>query len=357
MPKITLNQAKQFLNNLTPKNKIAIIHHDDGDGYTAAILLFNFLKNKNMKSSTFSFNRNKSKFKNYHLKKFDTILIVDIAPSLISKDLQTIKHKKVFYTDHHPDTCHLSPVTSRSKASRGDHHPKEENIPEQILELRTKSEISSAKTIYNLVGGNELLKTMAHSVDAGRLQKENRKIINKFLKKNKMTSEQFNKKVMYKIVRTIDYFHRKPHKAFKILKSIKNLNDLNKLNKYDKIIGKEIQKYVKQYKTKKQKIGKINFYYFKPKYPIKSSIINEISYDNPKHTYIFATPIPDNKKIISLSARNQTKKIDMAQLLKTGIKGLENANAGGHIPAAGAKIQSKDLSQFKQNLKNNKLFK
>ena len=325
MPKINFNQAKNFLNNITKKNKIAIIHHDDGDGYTAAILLFNFLKNKNIKSKTFSLNTNYQKKLN--LKKFDTILIADLAPLIISKTLQTIKHKKVFYTDH---------------------HPKDTKIPKQILEYRTKSGISSAKTIYDLVGGNELLKAMAYSVDAGRTKKENRKIINKFLKKNNITSQQFKKQVEYKFTRTIDYFHKKPKKVFKILKAINSLKDLNKLNKYDKIIGKEIKKAVQQYKTKKQKIGKINFFYFKPKYPIKSLIIGEVSYANPKQTYIFATPTNNNK--ISLSARNQTKKIDMAQLLKTGIKNLKNAKAGGHIPAAGATIQSKDLNQFKQNI-------
>ncbi|MFH0833295.1 MAG: DHH family phosphoesterase [archaeon] len=332
MTEMNFNQAKIFLNNITSENKVAIIHHNDGDGFTAAILLFNFLKNKNIYPATFSFAINNQKKLN--LKKFNTILVVDLAPSIISKTLQTIQHKKVFYTDH---------------------HPKDTQIPKQILEYRTKSEISSAKTIYNLVGGNELFEAMAQFVDAGWLQKENRKILNKFLKKNKMTSKKFNEQVAYKIVRTIDYFHNKPKKAFKKLKSINSLNDLNRLNKYDSKVGEEIKKLTGQYKTKKQKIGNINFYYFKPKYPIKSAIINEISYAHPKQTYIFATPTANDKKIISLSARNQTKKIDMAQLLKIGIKNLENANAGGHIPAAGATIQSKDLNQFKQNLKNSSI--
>jgi len=327
MPKITFDQAKEFLNNITPNNKVAILYHDDGDGYTAAILLFNFLKNKKIKTIAFQFERDKSKFKN--LKKFDTIIIADLAPSFISKDLQSVKHKKVFYTDH---------------------HPKNAEIPKEILEYRTESEISSAKTIYDLVEGNELWGTMAQYFDAGWMQKENKKIIDKFLKKNKISKQQLQK-MAYKISRTIGYFHKKPHKAFKILQSIKSLKDVNKLNKYDKIVGKEIQKLIKQYKTKKQKIGNINFYYFKPKYPIKSSIINEISFTRPKQTYVFATPRIGNKKTINLSARNQTKKIDMAQLLKKGIKNLKHAGAGGHIPAAGATIQSKDLDKFKQNLK------
>ncbi len=162
---------------------------------------------------------------------------------------------------------------------------------------------------------------------------------------------------MFKITRTIDYLHNKPKKAFKILKSINSLKDFEKLNKYDHKIGKEIKKIIQQYKTKKQKIGKINFFHFKAKYPIKSAIINEISYTSPKQTYIFATPTANNKKIISLSARNQTKKIDMAELLNSGIKNLKNASAGGHVPAAGATIQAKDLNQFKQNLKQFKYYK
>ena len=328
MSKITFNQAKKFLDEITLKNKVAIITDNDADGFTSGILFHKFLENKKINHSNFLANHTNLSFKNYNLKRFDTIIIADLAPSLISKDLQLIKHKKVFYTDH---------------------HPKDAQIPKQILEYRTKSGTSSAKTTYNLTGGNELLEAMANSVDAGRLQKENQKIIKKFAQKNKITLQQFNKNIMYKITRTIDYFHKKPAKVFKILSQIKSLKDINKLNKYDRIIGKEIKKHVKQYKSKKQKIRNINFFYFKPKFPIKSSIINEISYAHPKQTYIFATPTTNKK--ISISARNQTKKINMAQLLKTGIKNLKNANAGGHIPAAGATIQLKDLNQFKQNLK------
>jgi len=402
MPTINFNQARNFLNNITQKNKVAIIHDNDADGFTAAILLFNFLKNKKIESKTFSFNR--SNPKNYNLKKFDTILIVDLAPSIISKTIQTIQHKKVFYTDHHPATqtttqqittnkkqtdqriansdqlakranhhpatqTTTQQITTNKKqtdqriansdqlAKSADHHPKDTQIPKSILEYRTKSEISSAKTIYNLTGGNKIFETIANLVDAGWTQKENKKIINKFLKKNKITFGQFNRKVMFKITRTIDYLHNKPKKAFKILKSINSLKDFEKLNKYDHKIGKEIKKIIQQYKTKKQKIGKINFFHFKAKYPIKSAIINEISYTSPKQTYIFATPTANNKKIISLSARNQTKKIDMAELLNSGIKNLKNASAGGHVPAAGATIQAKDLNQFKQNLKQFKYYK
>ena len=53
---------------------------------------------------------------------------------------------------------------------------------------------------------------------------------------------------------------------------------------------------------------------------------------------------------LKLSARNQSKKQDMAALLKKGIQGLKDAVAGGHIPAAGGSCLREDLAKFKENL-------
>ena len=49
MPEITFSQAKEFLNNITDKDHVAIIHHDDGDGFCAGILYYDWCKNKNAK--------------------------------------------------------------------------------------------------------------------------------------------------------------------------------------------------------------------------------------------------------------------------------------------------------------------
>ena len=42
----------------------------------------------------------------------------------------------------------------------------------------------------------------------------------------------------------------------------------------------------------------------------------------------------------------------MADLLKAGIKGLEDGNAGGHAPAAGGIILAKDIDKFKKNIRH-----
>jgi len=53
-----------------------------------------------------------------------------------------------------------------------------------------------------------------------------------------------------------------------------------------------------------------------------------------------------------LSARDNQQKVNVLEILKAGMKDLKDANGGGHIFAAGAKIRSTDLEKFKENVKN-----
>lgn len=164
-----------------------------------------------------------------------------------------------------------------------------------------------------------------------------------------MSLDGFFRRVNYRIVRTGIYFHKNPRKVFNILKKLRTLKDLGKLDKYDKKVGSEIERNLKGFKKKKEKIGKVTYYQFYPKYPIKSAVITELSFKNPKRTFIFACP--KLKNIISLSARNQTGKVKMNDLLQECTKGFKGASAGGHDKASGATIQRKDLKKFKKNLK------
>ena len=69
MPSISFIQAKEFLDNITDRDNIAIIHHDDGDGFCSGILFYDWCKKKGAKVENFVFLINKSSFKNYNLKK------------------------------------------------------------------------------------------------------------------------------------------------------------------------------------------------------------------------------------------------------------------------------------------------
>lgn len=324
MPKIKLIQARNFLKNIKNTDDISIIFHDDLDGLLSAIIFYRYCKKKKAKIRIIPFSRKYDKQK--ISKKSNKIIIADLAPSRIKDFLEKNKNKEIFYTDH---------------------HIKDTSIPKEILEYRTKSEISSSKTAYKLCNGQEWLKIMSEMSDAGWKNKENKKEIEKFLNKNNISFKTLMEEYEYKITRTITYFQNNLIKAFKILNKIKNLDNIRKLNKYSNKIGLEIKNFVNNFDKNKEKIGKINFYFFEPKYQIKSAVINEISFSNPKEIFIFAVPKKDE---ISLSARNQEGNNDMVKLLKKGIKKIENSSAGGHKRACGGKIPKEKLEQFKQNL-------
>jgi len=331
MPKITFDEAKEFLDNIKPEDKVAIIHHDDGDGFASGILFYDWCKQKGAKVENIIFGYRIGNEKP-NLEPFNKIIITDIAPSGI-KELALPLEKEIFYTDHHPQDI---------------------STPEELLELRTTDEgyIPSARTTGELTGIKKWLSVAGTVTDAGDLYPENEKFINELLKEKKLTVGEFRKKYTNIFTNTLIYFHKDLQKAFNIIKEIKSLEEFKKLDKYSEAIENELGQVVKKYEEKKEKLGDVNFFYFETKFYIKKALAAIISRNNPEETIIFATPQDD--KYLSLSARNQSRKRDMVELLRAGIKGLENSGTGGHVPAAGGTIKTKDLEKFKKNIREYK---
>jgi len=332
MPQITFNQAKEFLNNITSKDVIAIIHHDDGDGFCAGILYYDWCKSKNAQAQQFTYEIGRTKLKNIDLEKFNKFIVTDIASNLIAEDLELIKQKQVLYADH---------------------HPRDTPIPEEILELVTTDQgyLPSSRTAGELTNLKPWLSLIGTITDAGELYPENQNFIDKNLKKINTTLDKFKQNISSVVTNFLTYFDKDFPKAFEILQQINSIEEVSKLKQYSEPVENEVQKFVEEYEAKKEKLGDINYYYFEPHYSIKVEVAGIISRKNPNNIYIFASPKNDGKDI-SFSARGQSKKLDMAELLKAGTNGLKDTNAGGHKAAAGALIQSKDLEQFKQNIKN-----
>ena len=116
MPEITFQEAKQFLENITSEDKVAIIHHDDGDGFCSGILYYDWCKSKNATVEHFTYSIGKSHLKEFELEKFNKIIVCDLAPDFMAEEFERIKDKKILYADH---------------------HKRDRPIPEEILELVT----------------------------------------------------------------------------------------------------------------------------------------------------------------------------------------------------------------------------
>ena len=332
MVEITFQEAKNFLEKITRDDDVAIIHHDDGDGFSSGILYYDWCKNKNADVKQFAYSIRTSDLKKFDLKKFNKIIISDLAPSFVADGLKTIKDKEILYADH---------------------HPRNRPIPKEVLELVTVNQgyIPSSRTAGELTGIKLWLSLSGTINDSGEIYPENQKFINERLGELNMTIDEFRRDVANTITNFLIYFNKDYDKAFEILEKIDSVEDISQLKKYSVSVEKEIKRIVKQYDNEKEKIGRINFYYFKPLLPVTAPVCGIISQRNENQAYIFATPKSDGK-YITFSARSSPKKMNVCNLLKAGIDGLEGSAAGGHNSASGGIILAKDIKKFKNNIKN-----
>ena len=330
MPEITFDQAKEFLEDITSKDKVAIIHHDDGDGFCSGILFYDWCKKQKATVEQFTYEINKSSLEKLDLEKFNKIIVCDLASNFMAEEFELIRDKQVLYSDH---------------------HPREKTIPEEILELVTVDQgyIPSSRTAGELTGIKPWLSLTGTINDAGHKYPENQKFIDEHLKEINMTLEKFREEISSVVTNFLVYFDKKFDEAFEILKDINSIQEIKKLKKYSEPVENETQKFVEEYETKKERLGDINFYYFEPHFKVPVSGI--ISQEHDEEIFIFASPKKDGKHI-SLSARNTSQKRNMADLLRAGINGLEDGNAGGHGAAAGGMILAKDLEKFKKNIRD-----
>jgi single-stranded DNA-specific DHH superfamily exonuclease len=331
MPQITFEQAKEFLENISSRDKIAIIHHDDLDGFASGTLLSDWCKKKGAEVENFIFSFGKWNVSE-DLERFDKILIADISPGGIL-EIDPPKGKEIFYIDH---------------------HPKKEGISEEILEFRTTNEgyIPTSRTVGELTQIKPWLALAGTVADAGDLHPENKKYIKKILKENNFTFKEFEEKITHVISNTIIFFEKNLQKFFEELGKINSPKEVEKMKKYSDPVEKEIKEQLENLDKNFEKISKINIAIVNPKYSIRGILISKISRENPGEVFIFLSPKKSNPELLGISSRHQSDEANLPEILNAGIKGLENANAGGHPRAAGGQIQAKDLEKFKENIKS-----
>jgi len=327
-------QAERFLKNISPKDNIAIIHHDDSDGICSAILFQDYAQDKGAKTKNFFYKLGKTKFKNLKLKSFNKIIITDVSIKDTYLQIKDIKQKEIFYTDHHPIY----------------------KVPKHITNYFTQSQgyIPSSRTAYELTKGKKFLGLLGVIADAGNLYKENNTFIKKALKEFDLTLEQFQENYSHIFSDTLIYFEKTPQKIYEKFSEIKSIKEISKLKKYADIVEKEIQKTVKEAKKNSEKINGINIYTMNPKYKIKGIVAAIISRENTQEPHIFISQKGRNKNLLGLSARHNSNSANLPKLLEAATKNFKDSACGGHPRASGGQIRKQDLEKFKQNIKDYK---
>lgn len=329
--------ALKFLEEIKPEDKIALIFHDDLDGFASGILLYDYLIKKGCKDvEKKAIGLTLPEWEEIipKLKTKEVVIFADLAPNIILTALNELRDKRLLSIDH---------------------HKREVELPKEVVDYRViEKYFPASRIVYSLVGGKEWLAVAGTLADEGDKYPENVDFINNFLKKEKLNKDEYKQNIAYKSGNFIIYFreHKKEKEAFEILERMNSYSDIKTISKYAEPIEREIEKYVKNFGKNKEILGKIIYYQIEPKYPVKAVIINILSNKNPGEPFIFVST-RDEK--ISISSRCQNGSIDMIKLLEEAVKNLQGASCGGHPKAAGCSIQTKDLEKFKNNLRNLKI--
>jgi nanoRNase/pAp phosphatase (c-di-AMP/oligoRNAs hydrolase) len=331
-----------FLDGINKKDKVAIVSHTDLDGISSALFLQEILKSKGIKPKVLefvehgagAFSKLPEEFKN---KKITKIFMSDISESADYENFEKIKSQfPIFVIDHHPS---------------------DKKVLDNIL--KTKTEHCAAWIIYNLgikLINMEKWRNLVSATMIAEFSHVNEDNFN-FLKNNfpDLTKENLMDsepgKLSIKINSAITYFKGKEKKIFDFILK----NKFEKFDKYSKIVSDIIANEVENFKKNAEFYPEKNlyFYYNNPRFSVNSSVTTILSMQEQDKTFLFASDSKEDNNFIKVSSRNQSGNVNLNELMKKGIVGLENASAGGHIKASAAKFLKKDLEKFKQNILNN----
>jgi len=332
MVKIGLKEAKKFMDEISSDDNVAIITDQDPDGFCSGILFYDLCRKKGAKVSQFTFVRGFSSDEDFKLDDFNKIITTDLPASQVGGTLKKFKSKKILFMDH---------------------HPKDDDLPKSVLVYRTldRGYIPSSRSAYELTGGKKWIALVGTLSDAAQFYHENDEFIKGSLDEVGMNLDEFNKKVVFTVGNFLIYFMKDGKKVFDVLKNIDSIDGLSFIKKYSDEVEIEVERIVKEFEEKKEVIEGVDFYYIDSKFQVKgaASLAIVTKKNNKDRVIIFVSPKGKDK--ISLSARNQSRKRDMAQVLKAGIGKLEGSS-GGHFAASGGTIEKKDLDKFKENLRD-----
>jgi len=328
-----------FLNSINKKDRVAVISHTDLDGVASVLLIKELLKTKKIKIRSLHFIDYKNgMLKDIHeelsLEKISKIFMLDINVTSDYEEFENFKKEfDVFLVDHHP---------SEIKKGKNIIKTETENCTTFVL-------CELGKNIINFDKWKPLICATMISEFSFNSQ-ENLEFIKTIYpevsKENILTSVPAI--LSQKITSALIFFRKKEKKVLNLLLK----NKLKKFEKYHKIIDEEIKHTLEEFRKNAEFYPEKNiyFYYHTPRFNVNSIIATILSIEEKEKTFILVSNIEDRKEFVSVSSRNQSGNVDLNELMKKGINGLENANAGGHIKASGANFMKRDLEKFKKNI-------
>ena len=331
----------QFVDLITPRDKVAILSHTDLDGLASTLFLEKILESKNIEVNYIDFLGIKSD------------MVKEISLKLKEMDIT-----KVFFCDLGIDSIDFEGFVDLKKEVDVfliDHHPFNGNVEGFENIIKTDSQDCSAMTIFELGKGYideeewEWLNCAAIFSDYSYKEEKNFNYIKSVYPE--ITIENISSSTPgingRKIASALIYYdHDKKH-VYNLVKERK----IEELSEIHGIVEEEINRLVDEFSEKKEYYEKKDLYFYEidSKYRVLSIVTSIVSKMKSESNFVFMQRDGNTYKF---SARSQNHSFDMGFLMKKCVEGLEGATGGGHIPAAAARIRVEDLGAFKERLVN-----
>lgn len=347
-----LEKFHSFINSLNSDDNIALMHDTDADGITAAVIVAKSLEKKEFKVKTFllqdhSSNRqiNENFLEQLKQKNITKLICVDIAlEDFIDANKITIP---VLVIDHHQSINH----------NTFDNYSVYK--PSMVQDELKDDEVCAANLAYKLfetiVDVKELDWVVSIGIIGDYTFKQEKGFLKKIFEKYNIQEEEniFDTKIGL-AVQHITFANcmrndEAIHKAVKAVMNAKSVEETMTNLKDFEVVDKEIKRAVNEFEEKKEILtNELIIYIYSSPYKINSPVSSIISTKYFNNTIL---TLQELDGVYKISARRQDKTLNMGTLLGKSTEGLENANGGGHIPAAGGQIQKSDLDTFINKLK------
>jgi len=356
-------QAVEFIKSC--KGKTVIIYDTDGDGIGAAAILAKTLKRlfgklpKAIPGNHDLFYITKNNYNQISKQKAERIITVDIAvdekPEYIFK---LAKKHKILIIDHHQihknlnsfkNIIHINPSLWKSRIPSFRYASSKIvfDICKKITNIEDLDWLAGLGIINDYAGAswkdflNDLYKKYPYLKGKEPYSFDNKLgYINHLITAGCYYSKIKGGKIGYDTC-------LKAESPLDIIKL--KITSSKKLKKIYNKVENEIKDTIKNWRKKTEIIEnkKLVILELNTKFSIQSIISTKISIEVPNYTVIVARK--DGKKTY-ISFRRQDRKVNCGELADITTKNLRNASGGGHIPAAGGNIMTKDWDKFKENV-------
>lgn len=334
-------EFEDFINSIPKEKQILIVHDTDMDGMTSGVITKKALEK-------LGFNNVDTKLKAHDKPRIitdkeaeefpETIIYLDLAAEDF-KDIEKLKGRKIIVIDHHPSENDRDWMTIIK--------------PAYLSEKNNPSQTCTANLVYTLFSRLIDIKEMdwlaAAGIIADATYKQEKEFVDAIIKSygedpsKDIFNLKFSKFIKYGSYAGCTKDEKDEETLFNELYKAKSPEEAEKsLEKY-KDVGNDIKRYFDNFKNNGEQI---QFLHVEAKHAISGIISTQISFEKTLNNTLIVYQKKGNE--YKINARRQDRQYDMGKLMKETTSKLENANGGGHIPAAGATIQAKDLEEFKK---------